>query len=273
VWGSAGSAHYAAANAFLDALAHRRRAEGLPGLAINWGPWAGDGMASSSLPSLTRMGVHGLAKERAVAALARLGAAAGAAQVVVADVDWTTFRSVYEARGPRPLLAEMADASAPAPQADECAPPAPLQRLKQAKLDARRPALEEWLRDEVARVMGAPSRDAVGRRQGFFDMGMDSLMVVDLRNRIQRGLGVVVPATVTFNHPNVEALAAHLLNVLGLYADGAGTGAASEPEHPSGGAPTAHSDTPVHIEGIEQMSSEDTLALVNDELADLEKYL
>src|SRR5262249_33514671 len=104
VWGSKSQAHYAAANHFLDILAHYRRALGLPALSVNWGPWAGGGMASTDAQTwLHRMGVSALPPAPAIDALAYL-LPSSHTQTVVAQVDWTRFKELYEVRANRPLL-------------------------------------------------------------------------------------------------------------------------------------------------------------------------
>ncbi|HZX00750.1 MAG TPA: SDR family NAD(P)-dependent oxidoreductase, partial [Bacilli bacterium] len=193
VWGSAGQGAYAAANAFLDALVHHRRAQGLPALSVNWGPWSGGGMASAEdLAVLARMGIGALQPASALSSLAAL-IDAGAAQAVVADMNWPVFRAVYEARRERALLAEIGDRSPgpPRPAAPGSAAPASpwAERLQSARAGERTKLLQAWLSEEVAKVLGfKDGASAVGVRRGFFDMGMDSLMAVELRNRVQAQL-------------------------------------------------------------------------------------
>ncbi|HZX00645.1 MAG TPA: SDR family NAD(P)-dependent oxidoreductase, partial [Bacilli bacterium] len=190
VLGSAGQGNYAAANAFLDALAHHRRAHGLPALSVNWGAWAGEGMAMDVAARQARVGLRGMAPERALRALDRL-VRTELPQAAVADVDWAVFRTAYEAFGPRPLLAELdgaaAQAQRSAPRESEAHPWA--RRLREAPSSARQKLLQAWLSEEVAKVLGfKDGASAVGVRRGFFDMGMDSLMAVELRNRVQAQL-------------------------------------------------------------------------------------
>ena len=203
VWGSKGQAHYAAANAFLDALAHYRCSLGLPALAINWGPWADGGMAGTGqLEWLSQRGVRPLTPTLAIEALHFL-LASDATQTTVAQVDWARFKPLYEFSSPRPLLAEISTHTKEG-SSDQAS-------LRQPVVDSPE-RLMTHLTEQVAQVMGiAPSP-----QQGFFEMGMDSLMAVELKNRLERSLGLSLSSTLAFNYPNLTALSEHLLSVMGL---------------------------------------------------------
>ncbi|MBM3851836.1 MAG: SDR family NAD(P)-dependent oxidoreductase [Verrucomicrobia bacterium] len=213
VWGSKGQAHYAAANRFLDALAQHRRALGLPALSVNWGPWGGGGMAGAEeLAWLARLGVTAMPPEEACAALDRL-LGGGATSAVVARVDWRVFREVYEVRGPRPLLANLGtrtDAGPPAP----VAPSPAVAALSGAPESERLPRLVALLQEEVGAVLGFRHGRRPDPRQGFFALGMDSLMAVELRNRLARAFARRLPATLAFDHANIEALADYLASAV-----------------------------------------------------------
>jgi natural product biosynthesis luciferase-like monooxygenase protein len=206
VWGSRGQPLYAAANHFLDALAHYRRSRGLPALAINWGPWSEGGMVDAEgLRLLGRMGVAALDPGDATLALgAILGSSA--TQRVVANVEWRAFRDLFESRGRRPLLEAMGETAESAP--------ASLTELASA-LGAAAPAdrkrrLASHVQREVASVLGWKGDKLPDPRRGFFEMGMDSLMAMDLKNRLQSALGRPLRATVVFNYSTVEALSEFL---------------------------------------------------------------
>ena len=215
VWGSKSQAHYAAANHFLDILAHYRRALGLPALSINWGPWAGGGMASDDAQTwLHRMGVSALPPDQAVAALAHL-LLSSHIQTVVAQVDWTRFKELYEVRAKRPLL-ENIQASSPLPATPpQSKPPLIVEELKHKNPSARRSHLLAFIQTEVATVLGFDPSHHPDPEQGFFDMGMDSLLAVELKNRLAQALGLSLPSTLAFDHPNIQNLSAFLLHELG----------------------------------------------------------
>ncbi len=215
VWGARGLASYAAANQFLDALAHHRRALGLPALAVNWGPWAGGGMTSDEgRAALGAMGVHALDPAAALLKLDVL-MAGSRTQTTVARVDWGEFKSIYQSVRVRHLLDLVGTASAPAKREVE-QDAAVLERLRAAHPAERMALLESWAQEELAAVLGnnlagAPEPDA-----RFFDLGMDSLTSVELRRRLERRFGCSLEPTLVFDFPTIERLAAHLADRLGL---------------------------------------------------------
>jgi NAD(P)-dependent dehydrogenase (short-subunit alcohol dehydrogenase family)/acyl carrier protein len=216
--GASGLAHYAAANAFLDAFAHAARGRRV--LSVNWGTWEAMRLASAdSQRSYREAGLEPMPAAEALAALGRLLGGA-APQAVVARVDWSVLRPLHEARRPRPLLTRLG-VSGPRPEEKRSdAPPALGERLAGAPAGQRRDVIVEFVRDEVAAVLGAADGGrAIPPETGLFDLGMDSLMSVELRRRLERGAGRALPSTLTFNYPNVGALAAFLDRAL---ADAAG---------------------------------------------------
>ncbi len=217
VWGSRAQAHYSAANRFLDMLAHYRRAHGLPGLSVNWGPWEGGGMNSAEADALLRrVGVRTLSEAGAFDALAQL-IGADFTQVAVADVDWPQFKGSYEARGERPLLERFSLTKPPEPGAqDQPTKESPLvARLGEVAAAAQREALLlSFVRSEAALVLAlAPALPEP--EQGFFEMGMDSLLAMEFRARLEVELGCSLPATLVFDYPTAQALAAHLAERFG----------------------------------------------------------
>ena len=212
--GSKGLAHYAAANTFLDAFAQFRRARNLPALSINWGTW--DVMyvgSDEGRRAIARGGLHPMASAKALGAL---GALLGErrAQIAVAAVDWDALRSVFEARRRRPFLERLG------PKADTQDKQQKLQndadpgsslpgRLASVRPEDRREALIAYVRRESAQVL-ALDPDQIDEQQGLFDMGMDSLMSVELKTRLEKSVGRRLPTTLTFNYPSVTALAEFL---------------------------------------------------------------
>jgi acyl transferase domain-containing protein len=208
IWGSRGLAHYAAANQFLDALAHHRRALGLPAVSVNWGPWS-EGMASDEGQRLlAQMGVGALSADEGLRALERL-LAVDVTQITVAKVDWAVFAPIYSAKVRRFLLDEL---DAPAPTDDASSGPSELaRRLADALPGDRRDLLFAHIQAETSRVLGLDGPLEREEGQGFRDLGMDSLMAVELRNRLQRDVGRPLPSTLAFDYPTIESLTDYLL--------------------------------------------------------------
>ncbi|MEV3934235.1 KR domain-containing protein, partial [Streptomyces sp. NPDC049944] len=218
VWGSGGQGAYAAANAHLDALAERRRARGLTATSIAWGPWAEGGMAEGTTEDLHRHGLVALAPALAVTELRR-ALAEDETTLTVADVDWERFAPAFTARRPSPLLGELVDVRAAEAQAAAVAGPddAALQlreRLSAATEPEQHRIVLELVRGEAARVLGHESSDAVRPRRGFVELGFDSLMAVEVRNRLASSTGLRLPTTLLFDFTSSAALAEHLCSEL-----------------------------------------------------------
>ena len=219
--GAPGQANYAAGNAFLDALAHHRRALGLPALSINWGAWGG-GMAATAAARRRQEsnGVEEIEPSRGLDLLARMFGGGLPPQIGVFPVNWTRF-GVQFYQGIPPLLEHLL-AVGPAPAARTAARGTPSGTASgttsvatQPRWDTlppaeREPALKAWLRGELAAILGMPDATRVPTKQGFFEIGMDSLMTVELVNRLESSLGIKLPANLAIDYPNIEALASYL---------------------------------------------------------------
>ncbi|OSC75177.1 hypothetical protein B5180_08875, partial [Streptomyces sp. BF-3] len=217
--GTAGQANYAAANAHLDALAERRRAQGLPATSIGWGPWAETGMAEDEALTqrLRRSGLTPLPPDLAVPVLSRmLGGAVtdddgtADAAVVVADVDWTRFAAGFTAARPSPLLRELAPAGTPDSADDSDGATGLAARLAAAGEGERRRISEELVRTLAAFVLGHGTAATVAPDKAFRDLGFDSLTAIELRNALRAATGLPLPAGLIFDHPTPAALAARL---------------------------------------------------------------
>ncbi len=218
-WGSRGQAHYAAANGFLDALAHLRRAAGLRSVTINWGPWVEGGMTSPEAATLlSRVGIRPLPTHQATAAFAAL-AQADRPQVVVADIDWTLFKGSYEARGHRPLLERIVDGDGTVAEPVSGEALALVRHVRAAAAPERERLLREVVQREVAQVLALAAPASADVEQGLFEMGMDSLMALELRTRLQTLVSRALPATLVFDHPTIQAIARFLVGELVGLAD------------------------------------------------------
>jgi acyl carrier protein len=250
VWGSRGLGLYAAANHFLDALAHYRNTIGLPGLSVNWGPWAGDGMGSvSEVASSTRFGIDALSADDALESLGAL-LHCGVPQGIVARVRWKTFKPAFEARARRPILDAIDGGSA-----SETEPPGRgrlAESLRRASASSIALLLRNAVATEAREVLGMAISQPLDSEQGFFDMGMDSLMAVEFKKRLEFALGCALPRTVAFEYPNITELAAHLAEPF-LARDGA----------PSNGDKSSH-------DKYDELSESQAEELLLDRLASME---
>ena len=209
LWGSKNQAHYAAANAFVDSMAQYRRSQGLPGMAINWGPWRGGGMTSPEAEALlARMGVRSLPVGLAQEALFQL-LGCRYPQIAVADIDWSVFTELFSVRRHRPLF-EVVAPGAREPMVQSEATSSLRSRIKGLSPAECLDELIAFVRTEVASIMKFEASQLPEPKLGFAAMGMDSLMALELRNRVQRCLDRSLPATIAFDYPNVERLAAYL---------------------------------------------------------------
>jgi acyl carrier protein len=253
IWGSAGMGHYAAANHCLDALAHLRRSQGLPALTVNWGWWADGGIATAEVEQF--FGKAGLKAMPAPLALATLQAllAAGTVQKIVAAIDWEIFKPLYEAARKRPLLDDFNERKEVAP---EVTAQSFVQRFKASAPSEQRELLLAHVRESVATILGFNLVELLDVQQGFFKLGMDSLMTVQVRKRLESSLGCSLPSTIAFEYPSVLSLTKYLETQ--LLAGAAATPAAaiqvSEPSEPSSGLE------------LDELSQEDLLALLESEL-------
>ncbi|MFJ2249658.1 SDR family NAD(P)-dependent oxidoreductase, partial [Streptomyces sp. NPDC087862] len=216
VFGNAGQANYAAANVFLDALAQARRAEGLPGLSLAWGLWAGasamtSGLGETDRQRIARLGAEALSEAEGLELLDR--AVAGDQDGLLVPVRLnlpalrgrsegvpTVLRALVPVRARRQTAAGAA-AGAGGGLAERLAPMS----------DSRRAAhLLDLVRREVAGTLGHRSAATIEPERAFNDLGFDSLTAVELRNRLHATTGLKLPATVVFDHPTPADLARHL---------------------------------------------------------------
>jgi acyl carrier protein len=210
--GSPGQGHYAAANAFLDGLAHYRQALGLPALSINWGPWAEVGLAARPDRGgrLAGAGLVSLTPEQGVEVLGRL-LQQRAAQVGVLPVDWQQWSQAYPAACIAPRFAHLLHAGAASSRGEQ--EHSFHTTLLTAAPAARQSLLEAQLGQHIARVLGfsATKLSDLDAEQPLNTLGIDSLMAVQLKNRIEADLGVVVPIASFLQSPSVAQLATQVL--------------------------------------------------------------
>ncbi|MBI0319187.1 KR domain-containing protein, partial [Streptomyces javensis] len=195
--GNAGQGSYAAANAVLDGLAWRRRAEGLVATSVAWGAWAESGMGAGH--------ARAMAPRLALTALER-ALDDDETAVMIADIDWEHFASRFTATRPSPLLSELLPrSSAPMEPVEALAT-----RLRGMSRIERDRAVLELVRAQVAAVLGHAKPASVDPSRTFQEVGFDSLTAVELRNRLATATGVPFPGSVIFDYPTPAALADHV---------------------------------------------------------------
>ncbi|MFJ4001729.1 SDR family NAD(P)-dependent oxidoreductase, partial [Streptomyces parvus] len=219
-FGGPGQANYAAANAFLDGLAHHRSVQGLPAVSLAWGPWAESGMAGrmddADIARMARSGLAPLTREQGIE-LFDTGRAAGHAVLMPTRLTAGSPQVRPDAIPPllRGLIRGPVRPAAAGKSGPTGASAADLkQRLAAADTAERDRILLDTLRTAIADVLGHGSPAAVEVTRGFLEIGFDSLTAVELRNRLNAETGLRLPSTLVFDHPSPEALAAHLRDEL-----------------------------------------------------------
>jgi acyl transferase domain-containing protein/acyl carrier protein len=228
VLGAAGQANYAAANAALDTLSARRRRDGLPALSIAWGAWSQTGAAAAAQTSswLAEQGAGFMSPAQGLRALRRLlGEQRG--QIAVLPMDWQRYRQrACGGRTPaflREVMGETAAETGAERGAGPGGAPAAPARLRDqlaAAPEAGRAALvKAFVQTQVARALGTDPQLLIDEQTPLGELGLDSLLAIELRNILGAALGHTLPATLVFDYPTIAALTRMLVtDVLGLAA-------------------------------------------------------
>ncbi|MFJ7209934.1 type I polyketide synthase, partial [Streptomyces sp. NPDC098789] len=227
VLGTAGQANYAAANAYLDALAAVRHAEGLPATSLAWGFWGQRSamtgrLAETDLARIARSGLVALSSEDGLA-LFDTAVAAGEPLLLPVRFDVAALRASDAPVSP--VLRDLARGPVRRRRAAEAGEAATglARRLSGLPEDERERVLAELVHGHVSTVLGRGPSDAVAQDRPFKELGFDSLMAVELRNRLNAATGLRLPATLVFDHPTSAVLVRHLLAELAEVTDGTTT--------------------------------------------------
>lgn len=205
-------ASYAAANAFLDALAHYRRSKGLPALSINWGAWGEVGMiADFGSGDQTNALMQLMSTDQALEAFGR-AFGQPSPQIAIMSANWKRWEKLYSAMGNPPFLSELmkAEIVEAAPEAQSGFTPHMIRAVPVEELPG---LLESYLVEQISRALGFAGK-VLDTAESLSNLGMDSLMAVELKNRIEKHLGLVIPVAHLLQGPSTNQLVTMLLNQL-----------------------------------------------------------
>jgi len=264
VWGSVGQGAYAAANAFLDALVEQRRARNLAATSINYGPWSKVGMGTvndEGIAWLRSRGIRPLDPQVALNGM-EVVVAADMNGTVVADINWSLFRELAELQRQRPLLEKLGGSESD--QEEEGPDPATLELVSQlieAAPTERVGLLKQAIKNEVARVLQKPA-DELDDDVGIFDLGMDSLMAVELSTALSRKIGQKLPATTVMDHPDIESITNYLIEKVLVLPTG------KDVKNPQSAIPEEPEPDTTEVE-VGELSQQEVETALDEELKDI----
>jgi acyl carrier protein len=248
--GAPGQSNYAAASAFLDALAHHRRALGLPAVSSQFGAWSELGLAATEArggEALAR-GMHGLAPREGLAAFEAL-LSGRLAEVGVVKLDVRQWLESHPQLAEAPLFSRLREPVQPRAGGSRL-----VAQLAAAPEGERRALLERHLREEAARLLRT-TPEQIDPRSSLVALGLGSLVALEYRNHLEASLGATFPATLIWSHPTVAELTEHLAERLGLRL---------APTAPARAEPTLHDE----IDRLSDDEAEQALLAVLDSLED-----
>jgi NADPH:quinone reductase-like Zn-dependent oxidoreductase/SAM-dependent methyltransferase/acyl carrier protein len=265
VLGSPGQGSHASACAYQDALAWQRAARGLPALSVNWGPWSdiGSVVRRDVGERLKTKGFAAFSPPEGLLALNTVLREPSIPQLIAARADWRAY--LQEARGGQRAhrYFERLDAAEPAPRPAAARPESKnlLTRLREARPGERRKLLQTHVREQVEAVLGFEMDSEIDATHGLRDLGIDSLMSIELRNRLQASVGQPLPSTLAFDYPSIAALTDFLSQRL----------PAVDGREPAAVAPSEASVAPAELEAIGRLSQAEAEAQLLEELARAEQ--
>jgi hypothetical protein len=250
--GSPGQSNYAAANSFMNSLSEYRHAQGLPALSIGWGPWGTVGMAKSLSSRLARNGLISLSPTEGLRALEAM-LITDKANVAIAHINWKLYINQLSR-----LPAWLSNFSQDRKEQETL-----LTQIQSANQADKEYAVKAFVTNIMRTVLGKSAMEDIDEKQGFFDLGLDSLMAVDVRNRIQDGLGgaVRVRPSIVFDYANIHNMTRHLCDELGIKYE---SGSKKPPD--DAGSKDNEIDR-----NIGKMTEEEAMQLLREELGDEHK--
>jgi NAD(P)-dependent dehydrogenase (short-subunit alcohol dehydrogenase family) len=272
IFGATGLGTYTVANTFLDTLAHYRRTLGLPGLSINWGPWEQVGMAaavgSRREEQWAGVGMSTFSPEQALTALGQM-LSQDVAQFAFLSVEWAAFAKQFPGNE-HLLLAELVARQPQQTAAEQRSSGLDLrQRLEQTPPKRRYRVLQNHVREQTMKVLGLDSSQPFDVQQPLQELGLDSLMAVELRNMLGAGVELkrALPATLVFDYPTVEALTGFLAEQ--LLPAGSENNGAEPPVQPAPVEMQAVKE--IQLSELEELSDEEAEAMLLAQLKQLQE--
>jgi NADP-dependent 3-hydroxy acid dehydrogenase YdfG/acyl carrier protein len=213
VWGSAGQAHYGVANHFLDTLTLYRRSKGLPATTLNWGAWEGGGMVDKkNMEELLKRGITPLSPQQGIAALENV--MSNNSYSVVANVNWNQFKPLYQLTAQRLLLDDIKVELQNTVTSETAKKTTILSQLDAVAREEKITILSSYLQNALANILELNDTNLPSLEKGFFDMGIDSLMAVQLKSLLEVSLNIILPVTIIFEYSTVSSLTNYLLKQL-----------------------------------------------------------
>ncbi|TDU81697.1 acyl transferase domain-containing protein [Prosthecobacter fusiformis] len=256
VFGNPAQSNYSGANAFLDSLAHHRRALGLPALTINWGVLGGEGYVARNervAEFLARQGTSAITPGEVISLLETF-LTAGSAQVAAIRVDWAKWRQSFRGLQENPLLEHIFSSGVESAEAGGMTGDWRA-KIDAAPADERAPIIAQALREVVGSVLRVKA-DSLRDDQPLTDLGLDSLMGVEIENLIESTIGVALPPTSLMRARTIGQLAA----LIGEHLGGASSGTAK----PAAAPAVVEAPTSVDEVDLDAISDDDIASLLDD---------
>ncbi len=209
IMGSSGQTNYAAANAYLDTFAKYRQDMNLPCLTINWGPWQEGGMAASMSKKdqqrIKDLGITSLSDQEALHTFSNIFDNVSIAQLGVWNIDWARYFNNQNTNLREGFLEDFTKYVSEEENSL-------LNSLIEKPIQERADFFLAYMQREIASLMGLDSPNEIEPKQPLFDLGVDSLVTIDLSNRLQKSIGRELDTSLIFDYPNLEALTNYILN-------------------------------------------------------------
>ncbi|EJZ06107.1 beta-ketoacyl reductase, partial [Mycolicibacterium vaccae] len=262
VLGSRWLAHYAATTTFLDTFAFARRAAGLPACAINWGLWKSlaDVQTGFERQATAESGLEPMDDAVAITALRSFVGPQAPARATVVAADWPRLAAAYHTRAQLHILDDLLTDETATGQGLLDGDTAFRRELQECAPERRVEMLTDHVLSQVAAAMGLASTHTLDPTVGFFQFGMDSLMSVTLQRSLSESLGEVLPASVVFDYPTVEALTDYLATVLPEIIQTAGSEGGGHDKDVAG-------DPTVQEDAYDDLAEDELLARLSERLS------